>query len=78
MSTLYKGKVRTSLAVQWLRLHASNVGGTGLTPDQGTKILHASEAKKNKKRKDQFMNPGGLLFWLECSYLLCLVGKKKI
>jgi len=50
MSTLYKGKVRTSLAVQWLRLHASNVGGTGLTPDQGTKILHASEAKKKQKK----------------------------
>ena len=57
MSTLYKGKVRTSLAVQWLILHASNVGGIVLIPDQGTKIPHASEAKKNKKRKDQFMNP---------------------
>ena len=24
--------------VQWLRLHASNVGGTGLIPGLGTKI----------------------------------------
>ena len=51
MSTLYKGKVRTSLAVQWLRLHASNVGGIDLTPNQETKIPHASEAKKTKKGK---------------------------
>ena len=50
MSTLYKGKVRTSLAVQWLRLHASNVGGIVLIPDQGTKIPHASEAKKKTKK----------------------------
>ena len=51
MSTLYKGKVRTSLAVQWLRLHASNVGGIDLTPNQETKIPHASEAKKTKKER---------------------------
>ena len=30
-----------SLAVQWLRLHASNAGGTGLLPGQETKIPHA-------------------------------------
>ena len=28
----------TSLTVQWLGLHASNAGGTGLIPDPGTKI----------------------------------------
>ena len=28
----------TSLAVQRLRLHASNAGGAGLVPGQGTKI----------------------------------------
>ena len=32
----------TSLAVQWLRLHASNAGGEGSTPGQGTKIPHAT------------------------------------
>ena len=39
----------TSLMVQWLRLHASNAGGAGSIPDQGTrshmpqlKIPHAS------------------------------------
>ena len=28
------------LAVQWLRLHAPNVEGTGSIPAQGTRILH--------------------------------------
>ena len=39
---------RTSLVVQWLRFHAPNAGGLGLTPDWGTtsnmlqiKILYA-------------------------------------
>ena len=37
--------------VQWLRLHASNAGDTGLIPGQGTKIPHtAPHAKKKKKR----------------------------
>ena len=31
----------TSLAVQGLRLQASNAGGTGSIPGQGTKIPHA-------------------------------------
>ena len=33
----------TSSAVQWLRLHASNVGGAGLIPGQGTKTPCAME-----------------------------------
>ena len=38
----YKDKgVGTSLMVQWLRLHASNPGGTDLIPGQETKIPHA-------------------------------------
>ena len=37
-----KNKVlATFLAVQWLRLHASNAGGVGSIPCQGTKIPHA-------------------------------------
>ena len=32
----------TSLAVQWLRLHASNAEGAGSIPGQGTKITHDS------------------------------------
>ena len=30
-----------SLAVQWLRIHASTAEGTGSIPGQETKILHA-------------------------------------
>ena len=36
--------VGTSLAVQWLRLHASTAGGVGSIPGRGTKMPHA---KKN-------------------------------
>ena len=35
-------KTGTSLAVQWLRLHVPNSGGTGSNPGQGTKILRAA------------------------------------
>ena len=38
----------TSLVVQWLRLHASKVGGMGLIPDQGTKI-HLLRGMAQKK-----------------------------
>ena len=33
----------TSLAVQWLRLHASTAGGMGSIPGRGTKIPHAAQ-----------------------------------
>ena len=33
--------------VQWLRLHSSNAGGIGSTPDQGTEILHAIHCGQN-------------------------------
>ena len=49
---LSKGHVAPglSLLVQWLRLH---VGGKGLIPGQGTKILHAVWQKtKTKTRPD--------------------------
>ena len=39
--TQKEGRHGTSLAVQWLRLHASAAGDRGLIPDQGTKIPHA-------------------------------------
>ena len=38
-----------SLVVQWLRLHASSAGGTGLIPVQGTKIPHATWYSQNKQ-----------------------------
>ena len=44
----------TSLAVQWLRCHASTAGDTGSIPVKGTKILHAvcGVAKKKKKKRE--------------------------
>ena len=44
----------TSLAVQWLRLCASNAGGAGSIPGRGTKMIpHATwrDPKKKKKKK---------------------------
>ena len=41
---------RTSLAVQWLRFHASNAGGMGSIPDLGIKIPHAMWPSKKKKK----------------------------
>jgi len=32
-----------SLAVQWLRLHASTAGDVALILNQGTRILHAAQ-----------------------------------
>ena len=42
-----------SPVVQWLRLHASNAGGMGSSPRQGTNIPHASQhgQKLNKNKK---------------------------
>ena len=49
-SHLKKKKIRTSLAVQWLRLRISSAGGVGLIPGWGTTIPHAAQraAKINK------------------------------
>ena len=43
---------RTSLAVQWLRLCASTVGGMGSIPSWGTKIPHATRGQKKKTGRD--------------------------
>ena len=40
--------------VQWLKLHASNAGGTGLIPGQGTKILYA--LWRGRKKKEESFN----------------------
>ena len=49
---LYKnvGHVGSSLAVQWLRLHASTARGTGSIPSWGIKILHAAWRGQKKKK----------------------------
>ena len=42
----------TSLAVQWLRLHTSNLGVAGSIPGWGNKIPHAAwRGPKIKKKK---------------------------
>ena len=45
---------RTSLVVQWLKLHSTNVGDMDSIPGQGTKIPHATPrgVKKEKKMDD--------------------------
>ena len=48
---LLKSNTGTSLAVQWLRLHTPNAGGTGLIPGWRTKIPHAAWCGLKKKKK---------------------------
>ena len=49
-----KLRLGISLAVQWLRLHVSNAGGSGSIPSQGTKIRHAVQCgQKVKRRKEK-------------------------
>ena len=36
--------LRTSLVVQWLRLHASSARGSGLIPVRGTKLTQKDSA----------------------------------
>ena len=48
---------RTSLAVQWLRLHASTAGGAGSIPSGGNKIPHATcRATQPKQKKWRITN----------------------
>ena len=49
------GVTGTSLAVQWLRLYASNAGGVGSIPGQGTKIPHAMWPKDKSKSKIKYI-----------------------
>ena len=47
------------MAVQWLRLQASNAGGMGSIPGRGTRIPHAvqcGQENKNEERKKQDLN----------------------
>ena len=51
----------TSLAVQWLRLHASTSGGAGSIPGWGTKISYAawhSQINKQTVVSTSFLCPG--------------------
>ena len=46
-----QGKIEsgTSLAVQWLRLHAPNAGAMCSNPGLGTKIPHATRCSQQKR-----------------------------
>ena len=49
--------MRTSLVVQWFRLHASNAGDMGLILSWGTRIPHAvwlGQKKIKKQTKKNF------------------------
>ena len=38
--------------VQWLRLRNSTAGGAGLIPGRGTKVPHAMQCGKEKKKNN--------------------------
>ena len=44
------GPGRDFLVVQWLRFCTSTAGDIGPVPDEGTKILHAAQHGRKKKR----------------------------
>ena len=47
---LEKQDIGTTLAVQWLRLHAPTAGGMGSIPGWGTKVPHAIQLGHSKKK----------------------------
>ena len=49
-----KHKTRTSLAVQWLTVHAATARGAYSIPDWGTKISHAMRHGQKMKNKFKF------------------------
>ena len=49
-----------SLIVLRLGPHASNAGGIGSIPDQGTKIPHATQGKKKKKLRKTKQTPSSV------------------
>ena len=51
-----KGKQRTSLVVQRLRLHASHGGDAGWIPGQETNILHSVGCSQKKKNWEKVVN----------------------
>ena len=60
LSTNQKSTIGISQVVQWVRLHAPNAGGLGLTPGQGTRSQihaatispHATTKKHTCRNKD--------------------------
>ena len=63
----------TSLMVQWLRLHTSAAGGTGLIPGRGNKVLHAAWCAQKRKKKKVKRNEYGLFLPIHFPYRNCLL-----
>ena len=64
------------LAVQWLRLQASNTEDAGLIPDWETKILHTAWPKKQIMVEITLYHCTSLgvtLYWL-CGFCFLLLG----
>ena len=53
--------LRTSLVVQWLRLHTSTAGCTGSIPGRGSKIPHTARCDQKKEKKRESLGLG--YFW---------------
>ena len=53
--------IGSSLAVQWLGLWSSTVGGTGSIPGRGTKILHATQHSQTKTKPHTYKLYGMLI-----------------
>ena len=66
LATVQKGRKGTSLAIQWLRLCASNAGDTDLILGQGTKVPACCVAKRLNKYifKERNYDPSIFLFIL--------------
>jgi len=56
----------TFLQVQWLGLQASTAGGIGSTLGQGTKILHATQPKKKREKRENTLTGYSGLCHLGC------------
>ena len=52
----------TSPEVQWLKLHTSTARSMGLIPSWGTKILHAMQRGKKKKKEKMHYDTKGRCF----------------
>ena len=68
LSKFKVAKAGTSLVVQWLRLSASTVGGTGSNPTGGTEILKTAWCSQNKRQNE--------IKWLK-SYRECYLTTMK-
>ena len=64
-STFRSFKNRTSLVVQWLRIHASTAKGMGLIPGRGKALMQWWAAKTNKQKNinvNMFIHYYGIFF----------------